>query len=206
MPQVLGIVAEIMLDGGGDTLLLHALDIADGNLAGEKWVLTEVFKVASVHRCAVDVDTGAKEKDGSARPAVAPQFFAYASASGLSHEAARPMPRRVGDRRRRNMSSHWTVRHLEEGNIEARNGMSSKGCVTADEIDLLIEGHFADKFINTFFHSRRIVADELAGTGKSHGKKNSGDDYAAGNESGGACTLEKLRVVGIHQGSLNAPP
>ena len=41
--------------------------------------------------------------------------------------------------------------------------MSAKGCVTAYEIDLLIEGHRADEFIDTLFHSRRVVADKLCG-------------------------------------------
>ena len=41
--------------------------------------------------------------------------------------------------------------------------MSAEGCVTADEIDLLIEGHFADELIYTFVHSRGVIANELAG-------------------------------------------
>jgi hypothetical protein len=61
------------------------------------------------------------------------------------------------------MSSHRTIRHLEERNIEARNRVSAEGSVTADEINLLIDAHFADKLIYTFVHSRGVIADELAG-------------------------------------------
>jgi hypothetical protein len=41
--------------------------------------------------------------------------------------------------------------------------VSAEGCVPADEINLLIEGHFADELIYTFVRSRGVVADELAG-------------------------------------------
>ena len=82
MPQVLGIVAEIMLDRGRDALLLHALDIADGDLAGQEGILAEVFEVTAVHRSAIDVNAWAKQKHGSAGAAIAPKFFADTEREG----------------------------------------------------------------------------------------------------------------------------
>jgi hypothetical protein len=59
--EVLGVVAEEVLDCGGDALLLHAADIPDCDAAGQEGIFAEVLEVASVHRCPVDVYTGAKE-------------------------------------------------------------------------------------------------------------------------------------------------
>ena len=58
--EVLRVVAEKVLDGGRDTLLLDAAYVADGDAAGEEGIFAEVFKVAAVHWCTVDVDAGAE--------------------------------------------------------------------------------------------------------------------------------------------------
>src|SRR5882672_1821358 len=44
-----------MLDGGAHTLGLHAFDISDRDTRSEKGIFTEVLKVTSIHRRAINV-------------------------------------------------------------------------------------------------------------------------------------------------------
>src|SRR5277367_688239 len=60
--EVLGVVAEVVLYRCGDALPLHAADIPDRDAAGQEGIFAEVLEVAPVHRCPVDVYTGAKKK------------------------------------------------------------------------------------------------------------------------------------------------
>jgi len=50
-----------VLDAGGAARTLHALDVADGEPAGEERVLAEILAVAPAERGAVDVDGGAEQ-------------------------------------------------------------------------------------------------------------------------------------------------
>ena len=57
----LGVVADEVLDRGGDALALHAADVGDGDLGGEVRVLAQALEVAPAERGAVQVDGGGEQ-------------------------------------------------------------------------------------------------------------------------------------------------
>ena len=55
------VVQGEVFHAGGHAVLLHAPDIGRHHLSGQIRVLTHILEVASVERCAVDIDTGAQQ-------------------------------------------------------------------------------------------------------------------------------------------------
>src|SRR5208283_5372419 len=67
---VLRIVSHEVLDGGGYAELLHALDIPYGDPPSQERILTEVFKVAAVHRRGINVDARAQHEVNATRAGI----------------------------------------------------------------------------------------------------------------------------------------
>src|ERR1700760_1124328 len=70
--QELGVVAYEVFDRRADALLLHAGDVADGDVRGEEGIFAEVFEVAAVARRTIDVHPGPEHKVNPACPGIAP--------------------------------------------------------------------------------------------------------------------------------------
>ncbi len=75
---VLRIVAYEVLDGRRYAQLLHALDVADGDAPAQERVLTEVFEVAAVHGCDINVHARAEHEVNAARAGIGGDGAAHA--------------------------------------------------------------------------------------------------------------------------------
>src|ERR1700760_4259468 len=76
--QELGVVAYVVFDRRADALLLHAGDVADGDVRGEEGIFAEGFEVAASARRTIDVHAGPEHEVDSACPPVAPNPCANA--------------------------------------------------------------------------------------------------------------------------------
>ena len=60
-PLELGVIADEVLDAGGNPLRLHALDVGGGQLRREHGILAHALEVATADRGALEVDRWAKQ-------------------------------------------------------------------------------------------------------------------------------------------------
>ena len=66
-----------MFHGGHYPLALHALDIANGNLAGKIRIFSKILKVAAVHGRAINVHRRPKQKTYPPRTGVVAQHHPH---------------------------------------------------------------------------------------------------------------------------------
>ena len=178
-----GVIAEVVLDGGGDPLRLKAGDVAGGYLSGEEGVFAEVFEVAAIAGRAVDVDAGAEHIVDAAGAGVA----AYAG-TDFGGEGAVPRGgeidaggKRSGGEAGVGTDAVGAVGHFKGGDVEGGNGADPE-TGAADVVELLGEGHGMDKGFDVLLLGRSEGVRGLSGGGGS-GEKESGKSKSG--ESGG---------------------
>ncbi len=144
----LGVVAHEVLDRRADALRLDALDVAHGDARREEGVLPEVLEVPAVHGRPVDVDPGAKEEVNALGARIPPDLGADSSGELGVPGRGEGDPARHGGRRAEVPDAERAVGHLESGKVEARQVADEEAVDSAEEVDLLLEGHLAEDLVD----------------------------------------------------------
>ena len=140
----LGLVADEVLDAGGDALLLDGPDEGDREARGEERVLREALEVAAAHRAALQVDHGREDHvDGLASGLAGHQR----AEAGLQLDVPRGGGRRRRGELRRGQAvvagaahADRAVGHRHGPQADLGDGAEGPGGGAGEQCDLLVEG------------------------------------------------------------------
>src|SRR5438552_9464731 len=141
-----------MLCGRDDALPLDSLDHRYRNTRCQERIFSEIFEVAAIHRCAVDVHAWSENEMHATRTGIS----AHGGADPLREvdipRSCQRDARRICSRQAVVVNAHGTVGHSERGDTKPRNGASVEVIDAPDDLDFFLLRHLAEDRIDPLFH------------------------------------------------------
>ncbi len=204
------VVGGEVLDGGDDAFTLHALDVGDGEAAGEVGIFAVALEVASPQRYAIDVDGRAEDhvaaealrflSDGAgfALDQVGIPRCRHGDAGGKAGGEDLGAGRGVGGAgdggtAKPGTHAHGAVGHFDGGDAEALDGRRLHPAGAGEHGGFLFEGHAAEEVGDALLNGGR--GDLVGGVGGDWGLCGNCRKGERGKrrQEGGRCAWVELR-------------
>src|SRR6266852_310439 len=134
-----------MLDSGAHSLGLHAFDISDRDARSEKRIFTEVLKVTSIHRRAINIHARSQEEMHAFGPRIPADFSPYTLCHGWIPGRRQSDPGGHGRGWSKVANPHWSIRHFQTRQSESGDASDEKAVYSSDHVDLFFERHLAEE-------------------------------------------------------------